>query len=285
MWVGLGLGLAFYVVFGIAPAVGTVAVSLTNYSGLPGSPTTFVGLTQYRGLTTIEGPVFVPAIIATIVFVVAGVALQFVVSLGLAHGLRRESRWNSLFRTLIFLPIVLGVTVVGIIWLLIFDPTQGPGATALAAVGQHSAFFGSNSLAMPLVIGAQIWMNLGFAMLVFIGGLNSIGADIYHAALLDGVSAWKRLWHITLPLLAPSITIVVLLGVIGQFTTYSIIYVLTDGLYGTMTLGMLSFDSAFGGSANLGYGAAVSVVLFAMVLLVALPLQWALRRHQRNVVG
>lgn len=283
MWCGLGIGLGFYLVFGIAPAVGTVLVSLTNYSGLPGSPTAFTGISQYTGLTTTEGPGFLPAIVATIVFVVVGVLLQFVVSLALAHGLRRRGRGSNFLRTLVFMPIVLGVTVVGILWLLIFDPSQGPAASAFALVGKQSSFFGSNTLAMPLVIFTQIWMNLGFAMLVFIGGLNSIGAEIYDAAHIDGVGAWTRFRNLTLPLIAPSITVVVLLGVIGQFTTYNIIYVLTDGLYGTMTLGMLAFNSAFGGSANLGYGAAVSVVLFAMTLVVALPVQYALRRHQRRV--
>lgn len=285
MWAGLGVGFSFYVVFGIVPALGTVLVSLTNYSGFPGSQTTFTGISQYTGLTTTEGPIFVPAIWATLIFVVAGVALQFVASLGLAHGLRRASKFNSFLRTLVFLPIVLGVTVVGILWLLIFDPTQGPAASAWGLFGAHSAFFGSNTYALPLVIIVQIWMNLGFATLVFIGGLNSISTEIQDAASIEGVTRWSRLRYVTLPLLAPSITVVVLLGVIGQFTTYNIIYVLTDGLYGTMTLGMLAFNSAFGGSANLGYGAAVSVALFGLTLAVALPLQWALRRYQHRVFG
>lgn len=284
MWAGLGIGLAAYALFGLVPAIGTFIVSLTNYSGLPGSPTSFTGLSEYTALTTTEGPGFTPAVSATLIFVVAGVALQFVASLILAHWLRRPGKSSNFLRTLVFLPIVLGVTIVGLIWLLIFDPTQGPAAAAFALVGRQSSFFGSNSLAMPLVILAQIWMNLGFATLVFIGGLNSISEDIYNASNLDGVTKWTRFRHITLPLLAPSITVVVLLGVIGQFTTYNIIYVLTDGLYGTQTLGMLAFNSAFGGSANLGYGAAVSVVLFVMTLVVALPVQLLLRRHQRRML-
>lgn len=285
MWGALSVGLGVYIVFGLAPAVGTVLVSLTNYSGLAGSSTTFTGISQYLGLAGNEGQAVLPAIWTTLLFVIVGVALQFVASLGLAHGLRRASKLNSFLRTLIFLPIVLGVTVVGILWLLMLDPTQGPAASLWGLFGGHSAFFGSVSLALPLIIIVQTWMNLGFPTLVFIGGLNSISSEIYNAASVDGVTKWARLRYITLPLLSPSITVVLLLGTIGLFTTYNLIYVLTDGLYGTMTLGMLAFNTAFGGSADLGYGAAVSVALFGLTIAVALPLQWALRRHQQRLFG
>jgi raffinose/stachyose/melibiose transport system permease protein len=91
---------------------------------------------------------------------------------------------------------------------------------------------------------------------------------------------------ITFLLLAPSVTATVLLAVVGSFTTYNLIYVLTDGQYGTQTLGILSFNVAFGSfEANLGYGAAVSVILFVMTLAVALPLMALLRRRERRLLG
>ena len=146
MWAGLGIGLAAYALFGLVPAIGTFIVSLTNYSGLPGSSTAFTGFSEYSALTTTEGPGFIPAVTATIVFVVAGVALQFVTSLVLAHRLRSRGKASNFLRTLVFLPIVLGVTIVGLVWLLIFDPTQGPAAAAFRLVGSQSSFFGSNNL-------------------------------------------------------------------------------------------------------------------------------------------
>jgi len=129
----------------------------------------------------------------------------------------------------------------------------------------------------------QIWQNLGFTTLIFIGGLRSISAEVYEAASLDGVGRWTRLRRITLPLLAPAMTINILLAVIGSFTTYNLIYVLTDGQNSTNTLGMLAFNNAFGLSANLGYGAAVSVALFVLTLIVALPLQRYLRRREWRI--
>ena len=97
---------------------------------------------------------------------------------------------------------------------------------------------------------------------------------------------WQRLRRITFPLLAPSVTAAVLLAVVGSFTTYNLIYVLTDGQYGTQTLGMLSYNVAFGSfNSNLGYGAAVSVLLFLITLVVALPMLFLLRRRERRLFG
>lgn len=140
---------------------------------------------------------------------------------------------------------------------------------------------------MPLVIFVQIWQNAGFSCLVFIGGLRSIDPQIYEATRIDGVGAWRRLRRVTLPLLTPAVTANVLFALVGSFTTYDLIYVLTDGMYGTQTLGMLAFNAAFGtAGANLGYGAAVSVVLFVMTLVVALPVIGAAARgRERRLLG
>jgi raffinose/stachyose/melibiose transport system permease protein len=282
---GLLVGLAVYVVFGIVPALANVVVSLTNYSGLAGSSTSFSGISNYTAMFTTERPGFVSALWITVVFVVGVTVLQNAFGLMLAHRLSGNRRIDSVLRILVFLPIVLGVTVVGLIWILIFDPQQGPASSLLGAFGSSSAFFGQTGVALPLVIGVQIWQNLGFSTLVYIGGLKSIGTEVYEAASLDGVGRWTRLRRITFPLLAPAMTINVLLAVIGSFTTYNLIYILTQGQYSTMTLGMLAFNNAFGLSANLGYGAAVSVALFVLTLIVALPLQRYLRMREWRIMS
>ena len=159
-------------------------------------------------------------------------------------------------------------------------------ASFFGLFGVHPGFFGADYWAMTLVILVQIWQNVGFSTLVFIGGLRAIDPALYEAAAMDGVGAWRRLRSITFPLLAPSVTVNVMLAVVGSFTTYNLIYVLTDGQYGTQTLGMLSYNVAFGSfEANLGYGAAVSVVLFVVTLVVAMPMLALLRRRERRLVG
>jgi raffinose/stachyose/melibiose transport system permease protein len=285
MWAGMLLGLGVYALFGVLPAAGNLLVSVTNYSGLIGSSTSFTWFTNYIALGTTERPGFEAGLVATVVFVCGVTIGQNALALLVAHRLVGDSRMASVLRVAVFLPIVLGVTIVGLIWILIFNPSGGPAASAFGALGVHSSFFGSDGAAMPLVILVQIWQNLGFSTLVFIGGLRAINPEIYEAASLDGTGRWRRLARITFPLLAPSVTVNVLLALVGSFTTYNLIYVLTDGLYGTDTLGMLAFNAAFGPSANLGYGAAVSIVLFAMTLIVALPAMAWLRHRERRLLA
>ena len=199
----------------------------------------------------------------------------------LAHRLQADSKTAAVLRILTFFPIVLGVTVVGIIWLLLFDPLSSPAQVVLGWFGLHSAFFGSSTLAMPLVITVQVWQNLGFTMVVFIGSLKTIPRSIYEAASLDGVTTWRRFSAITWPMMAPAVTVNVLFAVIGSLTTYNLIYILTDGQFGTNTLGILAFNSTFGGSPDLGLGAAVTIVLLVVAVFLAVPLALFLRPKRR----
>jgi ABC-type sugar transport system permease subunit len=286
MWGGLLVGVGVYVLFGIVPMVGNVIISFTDYTGLPGEAVHNLGFSNYSSMFSSEAAGFDPAIVATVVFVVAVTLGQNILALLFAHKLKGSGKLAAVGRLLVFLPIALGVTVVGLIWILIFNSQEGPMASFFGLFGVHSAFFGADNWAMPLVILVQIWQNVGFSTLVFIGGLRAIDPALYEAAAMDGVGAWQRLRRITFPLLAPSVTVNVMLAVVGSFTTYNLIYVLTDGQYGTQTLGMLSYNVAFGSfTANLGYGAAVSVVLFLVTLVVALPMLALLRRRERRLLG
>ena len=286
MWGGLLLGVGVYVLFAIVPMVGNVIISFTDYTALPGAAVHNLGFSNYTSMFSTEAPGFDPAIVATLVFVVAVTLGQNVLALLFAHKLVGSGKFAAVGRLLVFLPIALGVTVVGLVWLLIFNSQEGPMTSFFGLFGIHSAFFGSDNWAMPLVILVQIWQNVGFSTLVFIGGLRAIDPALYEAAAMDGVGAWQRLRRITFPLLAPFVTLNVMLAVVGAFTTYNLIYVLTDGQYGTQTLGMLSYNVAFGSfNSNLGYGAAVSVVLFLVTLIVALPMLALLRRRERRLFG
>ena len=284
MWGGLLLGVGVYILFAIVPMVGNVIISFTDYTGLPGQAVHNTGFANYTAMASTQAPGFDQGIIATIVFVVGVTLGQNILALLFAHKLLGSSKIAAIGRLFVFLPIALGVTVVGLVWILIFNPQEGPMTSFFGLFGVHSAFFGADNWAMPLVILVQIWQNVGFSTLVFISGLRAIDPALYEAGAMDGVSAWQRLRRITFPLLAPSVTVNVMLAVVGAFTTYNLIYVLTDGKYGTQTLGMLSYNVAFGSfEADLGYGAAVSVVLFVMTLVVALPMLMLLRRRERRL--
>jgi raffinose/stachyose/melibiose transport system permease protein len=285
MWAGIVLALGAYTLFGLVPTAGNALISLTDYQDFPGETFNFIGLSNYTDMFTNERPGVVAAIKATIIFVLAVTILQNTIAMMLAHRLSGPGRTTAILRVVVFLPAVLGVVVGGLIWILIFSPSGGPGASLWSLFGANSSFFGSPSLAMPLVIFVQIWLSLGFASLVFIGGLRAIDPAIYEAAAIDGIGRWQRFRRITWPLMAPSVTANVLLAVVGSMTVFQTIYVLTDGQNGTMTLGMLSFNTAFGTGSNLAFGAAVSTSLFLVTLVVAVPLMWVLRWRERRLLG
>lgn len=285
MWGGVAIGLAFFLLFGIAPAVANIAISLTDYSGLAGASTSFTGLDNYTTLFTTQWPGFVASLGDTLYFVVGVTVVQNAVALALAHRLQGTGRTATLLRILAFLPIVLGVTVVGIVWLLMFDPQSGPVQAILGHAGIHPAFFGSSTWAMPLTILAQVWQNLGFTMVVFIGGLKAIPPEIFEAAAIDGVTGWQRFRRLTWPLMAAVVTVNVTFAVIGSLTTYNLIYILTDGQFGTNTLGILAFNTAFGNTADLGLGASMSVILLLLAILVALPLVAFLQHRERRLLA
>lgn len=277
-------GLIIYLALGIVPSVATAVISLTNYTGVPGIPANFVGIQNYIQAFSIDWPGVAGSLVDTLIFAVAVTVLQNVIALLMAEMLRRRMPGVAFFRALIFLPAVLGVTVVGLVWALIFNPSGGPAANFLHIFHATSAFLGSNTWALPLVIFVQVWSSLGFTVLVYLSGMNAIPAEMYEAAQLDGGSGWNTFRFVTFPMIASSVTVDVLLAAVGSLNVYNLIYVLTDGLYNTNTLGMFMFNSAFQGSGDLGFGATLSMMLFIITLLVALPLQRYLRQREERVL-
>ena len=276
-------GIVAYVLFSIVPALGTFLISMTNYSGIPGLPVQFVGLANFANMIQNAAGGFLPSLVTTIIFAASVTILQNVAALALAVLLRNRFPLVGVLRSLIFLPAALGVTINGILWLLIFTPNSGPASGLLALFHHSSAFFGSPTVALPLVIFVQIWANVGFTSLIYLASMDSIPTDYFDAGRMDGAGRWSLFSHVTYPLLSNAMTVNILLAAVGSMNVYDIIYVLTDGSNGTMTLGMYMFNTSFVGSGDMGLGAAVSVAMFLLTLAVALPLQWILRRREVSV--
>jgi len=155
MWGGLLLGLAVYVLFGIVPMVGNIIISFTDYTGLPGQAVHNLGFANYTSIGSTQAPGFEQGIVATLVFVVAVTVGQNAFALLFAHKLKGSGKFAAVGRLLVFLPIALGVTVVGLIWILIFNPQEGPMASLFGLFGVHPGFFGADYWAMTLVILSQ----------------------------------------------------------------------------------------------------------------------------------
>jgi ABC-type sugar transport system permease subunit len=276
-------GIIAYLLFSIVPAFGTFLISLTNYSGIPGLPVQFVGLSNFTQMIGNASSGFGISLETTLIFALSVTLIQNGVALALGILLRNRFPAVGLLRSLIFLPAALGVTINGLLWILIFSPSQGPAASFLALFHTSSAFFGSATIALTLVIFVQIWANIGFTSLIYLASMDNIPPELFEAARMDGANRWSLFRNVTYPLISSAMTVNVLLAAVGSMNVYDIIYVLTDGTSNTATLGMYMFNTSFEGSGDLGLGAAVAVMMFILTLIVAVPLQWVLRRREVHV--
>jgi raffinose/stachyose/melibiose transport system permease protein len=286
------IGLGVFTAFGLLPAVAVLGISFTDVRGLPGIPVHWVGFSNYTELISAAhlGD-NLHALRHTLVFAGFSTAIQIVLALGIAVLLNQRLRGRNIYRAIIFMPTVLGVTVIGLIWSLIFDPSGGPATSVLSWFGKSSAFFGDPRITLGLVIFVQIWAALGVSVVIFLAGLQAIPEELYEVASIDGANAWQRLRRVTVPMLAPSTTANVLLGIVSALQSYQLIYVLTGPINpATQVLSLSMYQAAFGGgafgqagSATQGYAAAISMVQFVIVGIIAIGALAFLRRRETSL--
>lgn len=288
-----GLRATFYgawapiVFFLYVPAVITFVLSFTDIRRTPGLPWKWVGIDNYlkffnpARLTTSMG-----VIQNTFVYAGLTVLVGCFLSLGIALLLNKNLKGRTFGRAVVFMPTILGVTVIGLIWSIIFS-VYGPFQAVLGWFGQKSTFFGDPRIALYLVIFVVVWGGLGTTTIIFLAGLQAIPGELYEVAAIDGASNRQTFWHITWPLLAPIFTTNMLLSVIGGLQGYAMIYVLMGtGRPHTETLGMAVFSAGFGSSgANTtqGFAATVAMIQFVVVGLVALVVMTFLRRREARL--
>ncbi|GIT78755.1 sugar ABC transporter permease [Leifsonia sp. LS1] len=289
--VTFGLGMLLLGIFGFVPAIGVLVASFTDLRGLPGLPINFVGIQNYVDFfSPAKWADSANALTNTVIFAFASTLIQIVVALAIAVLLNRKLKGRNFYRAVVFMPTILGVTVTGLVWSLIFNVSGGPAASILGLFGGHSAFFGDPHLALSLVILVQVWMVLGVSVIIFLSGLQAVPEELHEAAEIDGASAWQRFRSVTVPLLAPSITANVLLGIVNALQSYQLIYVLSGpNNRSTQVLSLLVYVQGFGGasgttlSQSQGYAAAVSMVQFVLVAIVSIVALAVLRRREAKL--
>ncbi len=291
MRISFGLGMAFIIALAISPAAAVFGISFTDIRGLPYIPVRWVGLDNYATFFSAAKIGYnARALQNTLVFAGAVTILQNLIGLLIAVLFSGKLRGRTFYRAVVFMPTVLGVTVIGLIWSLIFNPSAGPAASIWSWFGASSAFLGDPGLAMSLVVLVQVWAGLGLAVVIFIAGIQAIPGELYEAAGIDGAGAWQRLRRITIPLLAPSVTANVLLCLVSSLQSYQLIYVLTGPKQSsTQVLSLAVFTQSFGNgslggsSQSQGYAAAISMVQFVIVGVITLAVLTYLRRREAKL--
>lgn len=261
--------LALYIIFYFGPSVLTVIYSFTDVKNIPDSSYSFVGLDNYKALFfSGNSPERWRSIVNTLIFMFVVTIVQNGVALFVAVIINQRLKGDYFYRAVFFLPVVLGVAVVALIWSMMFDPLNGPVNKLYDVLfGYKDMFFGSFNHAFGYIIFVQIWMYMGYSMLIFLAGLQSVPKDLYEAGYIDGTSRWQSFRSITFPLIAPSFTVNMLLSIIGAMSTFDIILATTDGRFNTRTMAYDVYKETFRGSLEMGLPSALSVIQFLIILV------------------
>jgi multiple sugar transport system permease protein len=244
----------------------------------------FVGLDNYTDV--LSDPTFRKAAMNTAIFVVVGVPLTMTLGLLAAVALNQSIvRFRRLFRVGFYLPVVTSIVAIAVVWRLILGTQAGLVNGLLEIVGiEGPGWLTDTKYALPSLIMMAAWKNLGFSMIVFLAGLQSIPTDVYEAGAMDGAKKWQTFRFITVPLLRPTILFVAVITTIGYLQFFEEPFVMTQGgpLDSTLSVSYHAYNQfSFG---NYGYTAALSYLLFLVIAIVAL-VQFRLLRSKTEDEG
>lgn len=256
-------------VFIIGPVVVSFVLSLFEWDIL--SDPRYVGPKNYTRLVGDE--VILTSFRNTAVFVLMAVSLQTVLSLLLALAIqqKRMRTWaRYLFRSIFFLPLLTSGATISIVLAYMFQKEFGPVNYYLGLLGiPRISWLNSSQMSLITVMLTYVWHQLGFTLIIFIGGLGNISKELLDAADMDGASGFPRLWFIIIPLISPTLLFAGVVGVINALQVFSEPYVMTKGGPGdsSRSVVMTIYQSAFQ-NLEVGYGSAIAVILFLVIMLV-----------------
>ena len=274
--------LGLLAIFFLLPTVAALVLSFTDfdvYAVADLRRLRLVGLDNYVRL--LHDARFWTALRNTVWFVLVAGPASIAVSLAAALLVdAKVVRGRAIFRTILFLPVVTTLVAVAVVWRYLYHPRYGLLNQLLGAVGIAPVdWLGDPAWALPALALLAVWKNFGFNMLIFLAGLQAIPERLSEAARLDGANRWQELWHVTVPMLAPTFVFVGVITTIGYLQLFAEPYVMTQGgpANSTLSVVLLMYEEGFRWW-NLGYGAAVAFVLFALILTVSLVQLWLQRR-------
>ena len=252
--------------FTLLPILSSLGLSFTDWDLL--RPPAFVGLNNYRHL--LGDPEFWRTLRNTVTFLVGYVPLVLTTGLLVAVLLNASIPFRQVFRAMYFVPVVTSWVAVALVWKWLFNPVYGLINSAIGTLGiTGPAWLFDPNWAMVAVILTSVWKDTGFVMVIMLAGLQGIPREYYEAASIDGASRPQGLFHITIPLLAPTLIFCLSISLIGAFQVFDQVYVMTEGgpAGATMVLVERVVANAFSYS-RMGYASAMSWVLFLLIFVV-----------------
>ena len=253
-------------VFTYLPLFNNIYYSTLDWT-LGSASATVVGLDNYVTFFTSSDATKVLG--TTALFTLVTVGGSMVLGLLVALALNSRIRGTTFARSAVFAPYVLSGVGVGLVWLFIFDPGYGVLAWLLRGLGQQSPqWINDPQLSLVMVMIVYVWKNLGYCAVVYLAGLQSLPQDVMEAASLDGANGFKRFVSMALPLLSPTTFFLLITTMLSSLQAFDLIRIMTPLGNGTSTLIYEAYLQAFGAFNRAGYSAAISVILFAILLII-----------------
>lgn len=261
--------LIIYLLFSITPFLYTIYYSFTDYTDMNPINLHFVGLKNY--IKVLQTPVMLAAIKNSVIYAILLTGFQTLLGLPLAFVLNQKLKSRNLLRAVFFFPVVFSSLIIGYLWNFIMSSSDfGLINNILHQLGLGTLNFFTSKNALYSVILTQIWQWTGWAMVIFLANLQSISPDLYEAAEIDGANGLKKFMYVTLPLMCPSVKIVIVTGLIGGMKVFDIIYSMTSGGPGDATQTVMTVMMKKGISEGFySTGSAFGVCFFIIVLAIS----------------
>lgn len=251
------------------PSVGSIGLSFADWNGIgPISQMENVGLSNYEYIFTTYPP-FWPAVTHNLIWLLFLTVIGTPLGIFLAVLLDGKIRGSRLYQSIFFLPVMLSLALIGVIWQLIYSGDKGLINSALGTAGTPEAidFFGDQSLNLWAALVAQTWRHAGYVMILYLAGLKGIDSSLREAAALDGASAWQTFTKVIFPVMKPINTIVIVITIIEALRAFDLVYIINKGTNGLELLSALVVQNLQGEGQDLGVGSAIATVLLLISLV------------------
>lgn len=264
----LSPALLLFLVFIALPFLGAFALSLFSWDMF--TPASFVGLANYQKL--LSDATAHTAIWNTIIFTFWSLVLHLSVGMLLALAVNRaiSGVLKYFLRTAYFFPLIMSWAAVALMWLYLLDPNFGIVNFYLGKLHLPTPnWLLTSSLALPALIAVDLWRTLGFTFIILLAGLSGVPVHLHEAARLDGAGAWKRFWHVTVPMMSPTLLFTCVITIVGAFQIFDPMFIMTNGGPGTSTLSIVLdiYETGFQ-SFQMGYASTLALVVFLVIMLL-----------------
>jgi multiple sugar transport system permease protein len=269
-----------FAAFTLVPVIGAFLVAFTDWDSF--STPKWIGFANFRRMWQDDN--FWTALQNTCWYAAGHIPLTLAASLGLAVLLNQKLRGVGVLRTAFFFPYVTSLVAVAVVWNMLLSPDVGPVNQLLRHLGvsHPPGWTTSTTWSLPALILASVWRDMGYYMVLFLAGLQTIPAELYEAARIDGAGAWQRFRYVTLPGLRPTTFFVLVMLTISSFKVFDLVQVMTEGGPGrsSLVLSQLIFREGIT-QGRFGYSSAISLALFAICLVITLIQFQFQRRSER----